>query len=276
MDTTNKDKLKWEREHVVRVLQYHDNKYGTCIAIKGKSEDIYPELKGQLNWGWVCWDTKTNEEIAIEVKRITTSYGEELGNTIRQILSEVKSNLLNKLPGTFLLDINVPQNCIIPSHANRRNLVDTLTVGIQKTALSLNLCDERDLIPTVAPRLSFNLPELFTCILHKTSNEGNQLTLSSGQIFVESINFSDSELIKFEQLVSTANSQLQKAKTKRTFLLLIEEGHRPIDPPAIEHAFTQIDSENYSHIKHVFFVSERQLKLTYRLPDKYEQTHRCY
>jgi len=72
MARTKQDrKEEWEREHVQRALDAHNKKYGTHIVIKDRTTDIYPVLKDQINWDWVCHDTKTDEEIAIEVKKLT-------------------------------------------------------------------------------------------------------------------------------------------------------------------------------------------------------------
>ena len=73
MARTKQDrKKKWEREHVHRVLNYHNQKYGTHITICGKTQDVRPDLKGQSDWDWVCCDKKTSYEVAIEVKRLQT------------------------------------------------------------------------------------------------------------------------------------------------------------------------------------------------------------
>ena len=111
--TTNKRdrKDKWEREHVQCVLDYHNEKYGIHIVIKGKATDIY-DLKGQLNWDWVCYDTETGDEIAIEVKKLTASKLEEKSHVMWQILEDVRNSLSGskKLPGTFFLSIEMPKD----------------------------------------------------------------------------------------------------------------------------------------------------------------------
>ena len=57
------------REHVRRVLDYHNEKHGTHITIEDKTQDVRPNLKGKSDWDWVCYDK--DEEIAVEVKQIT-------------------------------------------------------------------------------------------------------------------------------------------------------------------------------------------------------------
>ena len=71
MDKTKQDRRKeWQRKRVQRTLDYHNMKYGTNITIKGKTRDVYPILRGESDWDWVCYDTKTGNEIALEVKRL--------------------------------------------------------------------------------------------------------------------------------------------------------------------------------------------------------------
>ena len=91
-------KEEWERKRVQRVLDYHNKKYKTHIAIKGRATDVYPYLKDQLNWDWVCYDIETGDEVAVEVKKLTDEKLEVRHNTIGDVLEEIKNDLSNKLP----------------------------------------------------------------------------------------------------------------------------------------------------------------------------------
>jgi len=73
------------------------------------------------------------------------------------------------------------------------------------------------------------------------------------------IGFDKVELEKFEPLISHANGQLKKANVKETFLVLIEEGYRPTNPHEIVEAFTKINAESYSEIRHVYFVRGKEV-----------------
>ena len=262
MTRTKQDKKdNWERKRVQRVLDYHNKKYGTGITIKSKFIDVYPHLKeqkSQLNWDWVCYDTKTGDEIAIEVKRLTDPELEEKSNVMWQLLEEVQNSLSEskKLPGTFFLSFDTPQDYYLPFNkkGNKRKLRDIIYKTVYQTAQTLKLGETKDLMPQIEKQLSFTLPDFSPLDLHKFSNEGNALYKSSGITGWDSIHFDKNELTEFEQLVSHANKQLKEANVKDTFLLFIEEGYRPKDPPEIAEAFTRINAASYSEIRRVYFI----------------------
>ena len=264
--TTNKldKKDKWEREHVQRVLDYHNRKYGVHIEIKGKSVDVYPDLQGELNWDWVCYNSETGGEIAAEVKRVTDPKLEEKSNIIWQLLGEVQSDCSRskQLPGTFSLSIDIAQNCYLPFNRgeNRQEFKDIICKTILQTAQTLKLGETKDLIPQVTKQLSFTLTALLVLDLHKLSDEGNVLYKGSGITGWDSICFDKTQLEEFEQVVLHANEQLKRSSTKETFLVLIEEGYRPKDPDEIAEAFRNINSLSYSKIKRVYFIRGEEIE----------------
>ena len=243
-----------------RALDYHNDKYKTHIVIKGKATDVYPNLRGQSNWDWVCCDEKTSDEIAVEVKRLTDPELEELGNIIWQILIKVKGILSNELPGIFYLHVNAPKNYVLPlKQENVKELTDVLRDVIYNASQKLHLNSKKDLKPKINKKLSFSLPNGFRCILHKIDNKGSMLTFDSGQTGWKPPEFTESELEKFEELVSTANEQLKKADVQETFLVFIEEGYRPINARDITKALESLKPASYSDIKYVYLVSGEQV-----------------
>ena len=245
-----------------RVLDYYNEKYGTHIEIKGKTTDIYPDLKGQINWDWVCYDTKTGEEIAVEVKKLTDPQLEERGNIIWNILEEIKDNLSNKLPGTFVLGIDIPNNYYLPlsGQRNRQEFKNLLYETIFQIAQRLKLEEERALTPQIIGQLPFALPDSFFCALQKVDNEGSVLGLSSGVTGFWSRWLDEHELKKFEKLVSHANNeQLKVAKkefnVKETFLVFICEGLRLANPYTVANAIKRINRDSYSYINYICYVS---------------------
>ncbi len=260
---------RWEREHVQRVLDYHNKKYETHFAIKGKSIDIYPHLKEQekqLNWDWVCYHTVTHDEVAVEVKKLTDAKLEEKSHIMWQLLEEIKNSLAKskKLPGTFHLHANIPgdYNLPIKGEENKQELRNLLCEVICRTAPKLQIGEKADLDRRLRLTLrtmkktgrQFYIPQTLSCTLTKIGNEGSALTIGSGQTYWQSPEFNNSELGKFEELISQANRQLQKANVKETFLLLIE-GHSGRKPSEIAEVFRNIHTKSYSEIRWVYFVS---------------------
>ena len=258
--------VKWEKQRVQRVLKHHNNEYGTHITIKDKAENVYPELKGQSNWDWVCYDTKTGEEIALEVKKLTDFKLEERGNIIWSILEEIKDDLSNKLPGTFCLYIDISNNYYLPLRGrhNMQEFKNVLYENIFQVAQMLKLEEERHLTPQVIKQLPFALPDSFFCALHKVSKEGSVLVLGSGVTGFWSRELNERELNKFKQLVSHANNeQLRVAKEefniKEVFLVFICEGLRLANPYTVANAIKRINYDNYSRINHIYYVSGKKV-----------------
>ncbi len=245
-----------------RVLDCHNEKYKTHIAIRGRATGVYPCLKGQLNWDWVCYDTETGDEVAVEVKKLTDEKLEVRHNTIGDVLEEIKNDLSNKLPGTFLLGISIsPRNSYLPlrGQQNRQKFKDVLCEAIFQTAQRLKLEEEQALTPQIIGQLPFALPDSFFCALRKFSDEGSALYKSSGVAGVWSLQLNEDELKKFEELVSHANEQLKKANVKETFLVIIDEGLRVTHPSTIPDAFKSISHNSYSHIGHAYCVSGEEV-----------------
>jgi len=251
-----------KREHVQRVLDCHNKKYGTHITIKGKTQDVHPDLKGKSDWDWVCHDTETSDEIAVEVKKITDEKLEVRYDTIWDILREIGGDLSNKLPGTFALQTNIPKNDYLSlrGQQKKQRFKDILCEAIFQTAQTLKLGDDRGLIPQISKRLPFALPDSFFCALQKVGDEGSMLQLGSTVGGFWSIELKEHELTKFEEMVSQANKQLKQASSaNQTFLVIIEEGLRSTIPETVAMALEQINRNSYSHINHIYYVSGKKV-----------------
>lgn len=249
-------------EHVQRVLDYHNNKYGTHITICGKTQNVRPELKGKSDWDWVCCEIETSDEIAIEVKRITEQRAEERERVIYDLLHEMRIKITGRLKGYFILSVNIDEYYFpFKKHPeNKQIFMTVLSDAIEKTAQRLKIGEVEDLAPQINERIPFNLPNIMFFDLEKLDSDVSvlQLNLMIGGSW--SIGFNKLELEKFEGLVSHANEQLRSSCTDKTFLVLIEEGHRPINPPEIVEAFTGINARSYSEIKHVYFVRGEEVE----------------
>ncbi len=261
-----RDEWWWERIRVQRAVDYHNKKYGTHIDMIDKAINVYPHLRErekQVNWDWVCRDTETNDEIAIEVKQLTDEKLEKSYDMIWGILREIRNDLSNKLPGTFALQTHIPpKNYYLPlkGQQNKQKFKDVLCEAIFQTAQTLNLEDERSLTPQLTRQLPFVLPDSFFFILKKVKDEGSVLQLGSAVGGFWSIELKEHELKNFERLVSHANNeQLKLAKqefsVKETFLLIIEEGLRQAIPETVGMALEQINHNSHSYIDHIYYVS---------------------
>lgn len=259
MATNKQDREEeWERERVQRALDYHNERYRAHIEIKGKATDVYPQLEGQLNWDWVCYDTETGEEIAVEVKKLLDPRLEERGNIVWQLLEEVRNSLSKsqKLPGTFILYVDIPNNYYLPfsKQRNRQEFKNLLYEAIYKTAQRLKSGETEDLKPQIVKQLPFVLPDFFLH-LRKFSDAGDVLIRSSGFTGLWSPQLDEHELKEFETLVSHANTQLSQANVKQTFLVIIEEGHRLTNSNTIADALKRANRNSYSQINYVYYVS---------------------
>jgi hypothetical protein len=251
-----------KKEHVQRVLDYHNKKYGTHIKIYGKTQDIHPDLKGKSDWDWVCYDNET-DEVAVECKSLRDQLLSEKGKITWQFLEKVRDRLLGKLPGTYHLFPSIPNGYYLPlrGQQDKTELLDLLCTIINRTAKKLQVGEEADLKRESKLLLQIKkkkggklyIPDTFLFNLRKISNTGSLLTFGFGQSHWQSRDFDNTELNEFRRLVSDANTQLQKANVKDTFLVLIEV-HSAKEPQVIAEALRRINPNSYSEIKYVYFT----------------------
>ena len=241
-----------ERNQVQDILDHHNSKYG--VQIKDRAAVIYPQLEDQPGWDWVCYDPKAGDEIALVIKGLTEEDPEEMGDIIRVVLGELEDSLAGKLTGTFSLDIEIPGDYCFPRKNDKiqwnkihefRNLLASV---IYDKAPTLRLEEQRDLTTQITNKLSFALPESFRCRLKKAGYEGSVLTISPEQIGYLAPGYGATEIEEFEQLVSQANGQLRMAGARQKWLVLIEEGDRPVDSAAVAEGLARISPENRSEI----------------------------
>ena len=172
------------------------------------------------------------------------------------------------MPGHFLLSVNIDdfQFPFRDKPDNRQMFKEIISLAVEKSAQRIEVGVTEDIKPQISDELPFELPNSMFFDLTKLGGEESVLYLNPMIGSSWSIGFDEIELEKFRQLVSHANLQLGVANTEETFLILIEEGYRPIDPPEIEEAFIQIEAESYSKIKHVYFVRGQTKPVEIPLP----------
>ena len=258
-----KDEWWWERTRVQHVLDYHNKKHKTYVTITGRATDVYPQLKGQGDWDWVCRDTETSEEIAVEVKQLTDEKLEERRDIIRKILKELGGDLVNRLPGTFVLVVSIFSRSYRPlnKHQNKQKFKDVLYEAIFQTAQTLKVTEDSDLTSQISEKLPFALPTSFFCSLVKISSEGSGISISApGGSGDYPLKLDEDELKRFEGLVSHANDkQLKKAKVEKNILVIIDEGLRLTHPDTIPDAFKRMSHNSYSHIGHAYCVTGEEV-----------------
>ncbi len=256
-------KNKWEKRHVQHVLAYCNKTTDAHLKIKGRAEDVYPYLKDHINWDWVCYETKTGDEVAVEIKRITDPQKEQKYHIIYKTLTEVQNriNKLEILPGTYLLSSQIQFNksLLLRKKVNKTEFKDTVFQVICELAKSMKQGEEKPLTPLIKQQLSFHLPDLISLTLCKISAEGSEIGKGFGIMGTWSIGLNDNELSEFQRLVSHANEQLGKSKPRKTILVIIEEGLRHTIPETIIGAFSKITPDCYSNISNVYLIRGKEV-----------------
>ncbi|MFC1921569.1 hypothetical protein ACFLYQ_07590, partial [Chloroflexota bacterium] len=179
-------------------------------------------------------------------------------------VEEIKNDLLNTLPGTFILDISSPKIGYIPlGQANKQSFKEVLSSIIYQVAKTLKLEEQKNLTSQIIDQLSFSLPKSLTFALQKISNEGSALYKVSGVFGDWSLKLNEDELEEFERLVFHANIQLQLAKeefnAEVTFLIIIEEGQRITHHSTIPEALKVLNYDSYSYISHVYCITGEEV-----------------
>lgn len=174
----------WQKPYVQRVLDFHNKKYGTNIAIIGHCEKIYPELKGRPNWDWSARDKNNGGEIAIEVKRLTNRQLQERYSAFQQVCHELSEELSGKLRGTFLLFVEISEKQRFNLEgAKKQQLRETLKKLIFREAQRLEVRKEQSLTQALRGRLPDILPQDCYCNLYKFDDEGSYLSPNVGVVW---------------------------------------------------------------------------------------------
>lgn len=177
----------WERIRVQRVLDYYNRKFGTSIEIKNKPEYLpqYSDLVSK--WDWVCVDTNTKEEIAVEVKQLTDIKKEKEYGAIYKALTEVIRSINNSriLKGTYLLSSQIQLNKtrVFINIPKKNEFNNTLFQIICESANSMKQGEQKLLTPFIKQRLSSQIPDFLSITISKLDVQGSQISKGLG-IFV--------------------------------------------------------------------------------------------
>ena len=245
------------RKHVKCVLEYHKEKYGTHIEIRDKTQNVRSDLKGKSDWDWVCYDAKTGNEVAVEVKKITREDLEAKSGAIYNVLHEIRVDLLGKLPGSFSLSASINDDYDFPFKKRPKNkqlFKKALSKAIMATASGLDVGETKDITPQVSKEIPFDIPLTVFFNLYRGVSKNSMLAVES-----PGVGGSPVPLENFEHLVLKANEQLKKAEAEETLLVLVEEYLNPTEPSEVAEAFKNINSASYSNIRHVYFIRGKEV-----------------
>lgn len=161
-----------KRANVQRVLDCHNGQYGTNFRVVGRSVDLYPELKHpSKDWDWVCRDSVSGVEGAVEVKNLTHRGMERAIPFISDILREVCDIVGCKVEGRFYLSGYGSDEPIELRGPKRTRFVKCLADVVRSTALNLGVGASSSL--TAILRQSFpELPRTWRFALKKHDGQG--------------------------------------------------------------------------------------------------------
>ena len=147
----------WQKPHVERVLSHHNSTYGANLVVEGRYESAYGHVKSGRKWDWVCRDSLTGLEAAVEVKKLTKEDLEEHHSILwHEIGDSLKNSLSGKLPGTFVLSIAMTGKRKLPvlRKATREKLVAHLEEEIRSVAPDLKPGENYDFARQFKPELN--------------------------------------------------------------------------------------------------------------------------
>lgn len=245
----------WQKPHVERVLSHHNASHGTNLIVEGRYESVYGHVKSSRKWDWVCRDSMTGLEAAVEIKRLTTEDLEERHSILRQEIGGTLRNLLSgKLPGTFVLSIATTEKRPVLPKVNKRKLIAHFEKEIKSKAPDLKAGENYDFAMQLNPELK---PALFVSI-RKLDDSGAELYLSSTTIQWGSL-LKDNELFTtLEKLLKDADKQLSEAKSRgiqQTFFIIVEQLLFGSEIYKVQDALCQLALQDCADIDFCYLVS---------------------
>jgi hypothetical protein len=243
----------WQRPHVDGVLSHHNSTYGTNLVVKGRYESVYGHVKNGKQWDWVCRDSLTGLEAAIEIKQLTSEDLEERHSILWQEIGGTLKNLLSsKLPGTFVLSMAMPEKRPMLPKATKEELVAHLEKEI------------KSVVPHLKPRENHQLavqselkPDLLFSVM-KLDDSGAELYLSSHS-FQWGSPLKDNELFKtLVKLLRDANRQLGEAKRRgiqQTFFIITEQLLSKSDIKRVQNTLYELVHRDCADINFCYLVS---------------------
>ena len=265
-----KEMYDWEigsEKAVVRIaLECHNSAYSTAFSLRDRAEDIFPELRGQKNWDWVCIDDASRIEGAIEVKRLTRELPESVHGFLRKVGQVVSEMVQGRLQGAFLLYVGMLHPSVGMDRRTRLELVGGLAgvvsemainVSVDKT-LTIKVRENRQLSEVLPQGSWLDLHRIDPSRLKPEARLTNFLHVEFGWASMGATErLTGDERVEFRKLVRKADEQFAVAKERgieETFLVLAELGYSGAAPDAIKRTVYSLNPSDYSHIKHIYLV----------------------
>jgi hypothetical protein len=166
----------WQIPHLNKVIRYHNDVNDTSFELNSRCEEIYPELKADRRWDWICVDKKVNVQATIEVKRLTSESKHREYAILSRIARHVEITLSGQLDGSFGLLFTTDDMYLSLQGGNAKQLELTLQKVILQSAPQLTKGQSLDLTDRLYEDLPRILPPNITIELTKTSDNRSSLS----------------------------------------------------------------------------------------------------
>ena len=251
----------WQKPYIGATLNQHNATYGTSFIIIDRCESVYPKLKGEQRWDWVCRDSSREIEGAIEVKVLTKEPLERQSHFLwHKIGQQLKNSLSCKLPGTFHLNIVMTGKELELPRKTKKKLINSLEWEITKVALDLK---ERE--SYVLLEKSGNRPSI---TISKISNSNSKLYPDVSYAWWGHLLVGDELLTSVKKLIQDANRQLGVAKSRyilETFLIIIAGWYGDADIDELQNKLRELAPSNYSNINFCYLVETTSPSIVHEL-----------
>lgn len=261
------DKEAWTVGFVRRVLEAHNAAYHTNFTVCGRAESMYPCLHGETNWDWVCKESASGIEAAMEVKELTRQLPKQTYSELQKVAPKVNTEVRGQFQGLLTLSVDLPgPEFKVGGLAQRKNLVEHLARFVLENAKEVPDNKTKAAVVEAGDQLSEVLPpgtwlDLYRhdpAKLKPAARQLNHLAVNFGWgMFGATQILTGEELGEFRSLINKANQQLGVAKQKgipETLLVLVEIGFSAASPDAVKDTLDWLAPSTCPNINHIYLV----------------------
>jgi len=246
--TREERKEQGEKKYAELFLDHYNKQKGTQFT--------NPKRPLQGNYDFDCTDEASGEQIAIEITNLTDEQIEQIDMALWRLLEQVKGETSGNLPGTFILEIDVPKQPLPLKQWVKKLFKEALKNSVCDRAPKLKTKQEVDLTPQIDRLIRRMSPQAFkapSIRLKKFDDAGSLFVISSWRgnpkMELEGRDFEE-----FQELVRRKNRQLSQAERRETFLIVIAEGFIWANAYTIGEVFKRLDESHYCHIAHAYRI----------------------